>query len=98
MLVSICSQKLKPKDEWPEIYSKYTDDVVFHTLRTKEKVSDLTQVERYTPFTAITCEGEHEVLMPFLDIKAQRIAGSMVTSIHWKLKYTGLYTSWENTF
>ena len=89
-------EKKIPQNEWPEMYYRYVDDVFSHFQNKHSSVIFFKRLNSLHPALQFTMEGEVDGSLPFLEERVTRVASGMVTSLHRKPTFTGLYTPWDS--
>ena len=95
IFVGYCEKKI-PDEEWPEMYSRYVDDVFSHFRSQEESIMFHKRLNSLHPSLRFTVEGEEDGSLPFLEVKVTRTEAGMVTSIYRKPTFTGLYIPWDS--
>ena len=85
-----------PANQWPELYSRYVDDVFSHFENKEASVVFGEQLNSLHPALQFTREDEDEGTLPYLDVKVMRMDVGIVTSVFRKPTFTGLYTRWDS--
>ena len=85
-----------PDNEWPEMYSRFVDDVFSHFESKELSVRFGQRLNGLHPALRFTSEGEHEDSLPFMDVRVTRTSDGLVTSLYRKPTFTGLYMRWDS--
>lgn len=95
IFVGYQERKIKD-DEWPELYSRFVDDIFSHFESKELSDSFLERINGLHPALRFTREDEQQGSLPFLDVKVVRTLNGILTSLYRKPTFTGLYTMWDS--
>jgi hypothetical protein len=75
----------------PVLYRRYVDDT-FLLFKSDQHIDlFLTYLNSKHPSINFTSDQEHNQILPFLDVKVQRLEDKFITSIYRKPTFTGLH-------
>ena len=86
-----------PREQWPEMYSRYVDDIFSHFVSKAASIAFGEQLNSLHPALRFTREDETNGTLPHLDVMVTRTADrQIVTSVYRKRTFTGMYTRWDS--